>query len=168
MKLCKSRIEAGHTKNSNRQSTSSCRRKPPAHPPTAQKPARMVLPAATVPRQTEVARPVDYDHSIWNFLQPDNNTDPDSETPSRQPGVQNSTSRSHQAPEIITTQSDEHALKSNNHSSNDHVTTNADKSIEQYEAVREIVETEISYGNDLAIIRNVCWFTCRIEIISLE
>jgi hypothetical protein len=38
------------------------------------------------------------------------------------------------------------------------------RSVEQIEAAREIVETEISYGNDLAVIRNVS--LCGTKLIA--
>jgi len=136
----------------------SCHRKPPAHPPSSNKPPKAPPASAdqshqpcpvsaqhtqrqqssSVDAEDALQQPVAYDESIWDFLPHDSGTND---------LVSGMTSGSQQRTQV----------NSNNHNVDlwNEVTWVDKKSVEQIEAVREIIKTEISYGNDLAIIRNV-------------
>lgn len=153
----------------------SCRCKPPAHPQPSSKPPRAppTSAAATTtdhrqpsPPSTRVNRrqqqtsadqqSLEYDHSIWDFLQPDPPSSSTSPPPATS-GVkeQNESRNRSQNGVAVIGKSLNTTITKDTEDKTDVVSS---RSVEQIEAVREIVETEISYGNDLAIIRNVSLF----------
>jgi hypothetical protein len=159
--MAQQRIKTGNERGLIGDGKISCRHKPPAHPLSSGRPPKVPLAAADLrhqpspvpsyhpqlqqPTSFDTSQPLDYDHSIWDFLPQDSITN----------DVKSGAASAVQE----TTKANRSCLVNNNDvDSLDEVTWVNTRSVEQNEAVREIIETEISYGNDLAIIRNVSAF----------
>lgn len=89
----------------------------------------------------------DYDPSIWDFLSANDDVDVVTEAAQEQPETVSSLHSTSSCASSKTATTGERRREE--------TAPVVDRSVEQAQAVREIVETEMSYGSDLAVIKNV-------------